>query len=59
VNFQLCDEARPIFFKAYKLPFKLRPLVEQEIQRLCIDGILEPVKTSEWASPIGCAQGKN
>jgi hypothetical protein len=52
VDIQLIDDAKPIFFKAYTLPFKLRDVVGAKIDRLCDYGILKPVRRSEWASPI-------
>ncbi|KAM7309441.1 uncharacterized protein ISCGN_013072 [Ixodes scapularis] len=45
-------EARPRFFKPRPLPFALKDGVTQELQRLQREGILVPVKTSEWAAPI-------
>jgi len=48
----LKDNVKPIFHKAYTVPFKLREKVNIEIDRLVNEGILEPVKFSEWASPI-------
>ncbi|CAI6366913.1 unnamed protein product [Macrosiphum euphorbiae] len=48
----LKDNVKPIFHKAYTVPFKLREKVNVEIDRLVNEGILEPVKFSEWASPI-------
>jgi hypothetical protein len=38
--------------KARTVPFKLLPLVEQELQTLVKDGILEKVNSSRWATPI-------
>ncbi|XP_070162295.1 uncharacterized protein [Polyergus mexicanus] len=42
----------PIFLKARKVPFKLMPLVEKEIERLVNTGILEKINTSPWATPV-------
>ncbi|XP_037574330.1 uncharacterized protein K02A2.6-like [Dermacentor silvarum] len=46
------EEARPYFFKLRPLPFALKDGVTQELQRLQREGILVPVKTSDWAAPI-------
>jgi Zinc knuckle len=51
-DIQLIDNAKPIFCKAYTLPFKLRDAVGTEIDNLCANGILKPIKRSVWASPI-------
>lgn len=42
----------PVFMKARRVPFKLLPLVDKEINRLVDAGILEKVDSSEWATPI-------
>ncbi|XP_060868649.1 uncharacterized protein K02A2.6-like [Metopolophium dirhodum] len=55
----LKDNVKPIFHKAYTVPFKLREKVNIEIDRLVNEGILEPVKFSEWASPIVIVPKKN
>lgn len=34
------------------MPFALRDRVAEELQRMQRDGIIEPVKTSEWAASI-------
>jgi hypothetical protein len=52
VAIQLIENARPIFFKPYTVPFSLSEKVEDELQRLCKEGILRPVAHSDWASPI-------
>ena len=48
----LRDDARPIFFKAYDVPFKLREKVGTELDRLEKENIIKPIKFSEWASPM-------
>lgn len=48
----LIDEAKPIFFKPYTVPYGLREAVENEIKRLCSLGIIYPVRHSAWASPV-------
>ena len=44
--------AQPKFCKARPVPYAVRSLVEQELERLVKLGILEPVQFSEWAAPI-------
>lgn len=51
-NIVLKLEAKPIFHKAYSVPYKLRDDVEKELSKMCDEGILKPVKHSQWASPI-------
>lgn len=46
------DNTRPVFLRARKVPFKLIPLVEKEIEKLADTGILEKVNTSTWATPV-------
>lgn len=48
----LKDNVNPIFHAAYGVPFKLRDRVEKELNRLCQEKILIPIKYSRWASPI-------
>lgn len=55
----LKDNVKPIFHKAYTVPFKLRDKVNIEIDRLANEGILEQVKFSEWASPLVIVPKKN
>ena len=44
--------AQPKFCQARQVPFAIREKVEQEIDRQVEEGILEPVKFSEWATPV-------
>lgn len=46
------EEAVPKFFKARTVPYAYKEKLDEEIDRLLTEGILEPVKTSEWATPI-------
>ena len=45
-------QARPCFCKARPVPFALKHKVEAELDRLLKEGIVESVKSAEWAAPI-------
>ena len=40
---QVDPDARPCFCKACSVPYAMQTLVEQELDRLCAEGIIEPV----------------
>ena len=42
----------PKFYKARSVPFVLKDKIENELDRLLQQGVISPVKTSEWATPI-------
>ncbi|XP_026314449.1 LOW QUALITY PROTEIN: uncharacterized protein K02A2.6-like [Hyposmocoma kahamanoa] len=52
IKLSLKEGARPVFFKARPVAFALREKIEQELDRLCNIGVIEPVECSEFASPI-------
>ena len=45
-------EATPIFHKARSVPYSLKSKIEDELDRLLREGIIEPVRFSNWAAPI-------
>ena len=45
-------DAHPRFFKARAVPFALKEKVEQQLRKEMEQGVLYPVKSSDWASPI-------
>ena len=48
----LRENTTPRYFRPRVVPFALREAVERELDRLVKQEILEPVRTSEWATPI-------
>ncbi|XP_037501564.1 uncharacterized protein K02A2.6-like [Rhipicephalus sanguineus] len=46
------DAAVPRFCKARPVPFALRDKVSAEIDRQVREGVLSPVRVSEWATPV-------
>ena len=44
--------AKPKYCKARSIPYSVKSKVEEELNHLVAEGTLEPVQTSEWASPI-------
>lgn len=52
VKLNLKSESTPIYIKARPVPFALRPKLEDELNRLQSLGIIEPVRHSEYASPV-------
>ena len=49
---QLVVSSDPVFCKARSVPLGLRAAVEDNIKKLVADGVLTPVRTSSWATPI-------
>ncbi len=45
-------EAKPRFCKACPVPYAMRQMVEDELDRLVREGITEPVQYAQWAAPI-------
>ncbi|XP_043916150.1 LOW QUALITY PROTEIN: uncharacterized protein K02A2.6-like [Protopterus annectens] len=46
------ENATPRFYKSRPVPYAMKKKVETELERLTKQGIIEPVKFSEWAAPI-------
>ena len=46
------ESVQPRYCKSRPVPFALRAEVENELARLQRDGVIRPVKLSEWAAPI-------
>lgn len=52
VSFKVNKEARPVFFNARPVPFAIKEKIERELETMVADGIISPVTSSEYASPI-------
>ena len=48
VKIYIEQNAEPQFFKAGRVPFAYKTLVEKELDRVIQDGILTPVPFSNW-----------
>lgn len=51
-HLELQEGAKPRYVRARPLPFAQQDVVKGEIDRLVRENIVEPVRFSEWASPI-------
>ena len=52
VKIDITVPAQPRFYKHRNIAYALRERVESELERLDKQGVIEPVKYSEWAAPI-------
>ena len=52
VKINVDKTVKPRFYKPRPVPYALRDKVEQELERLQRDGVIEPVRFSEWAAPV-------
>ncbi|XP_031347132.1 uncharacterized protein K02A2.6-like isoform X2 [Photinus pyralis] len=51
-NIVLKENVTPVFHKPYTVPYSIKEEVEKELEEMVVNGILEKVEYSEWASPI-------
>jgi len=51
-DIRLKERTKPIFKKSRPVAYALQPLLEAELERLQSEGILKPVQTSQWATPL-------
>lgn len=49
---RLQPNAKPVFKKSHPVAYALQPSLDKELQCLQDMGILEPVESSEWATPL-------
>ena len=52
VSIAVDPDASPQFHKARPLPYAMKKMVEDELDRLVKEGTLKPVDYAEWAAPI-------
>ena len=52
VSIAVDPDATPQFCKARPLPYAMKKLVEDKLERLVEEGTLKPVDYAEWAAPI-------
>ncbi|XP_060126817.1 uncharacterized protein K02A2.6-like [Zootoca vivipara] len=52
IALQLDPAVRPIRHKARRVPFALKPRIDEELDRLVEQGVLEPVPNAPWETPI-------
>ncbi|XP_055599174.1 uncharacterized protein K02A2.6-like [Uranotaenia lowii] len=50
---------KPIFKKAYDVPYGLREKVLEHLEKLEKENVITPIETSEWASPVIAVVKKN
>ncbi|KAI5731396.1 hypothetical protein M8J77_009366 [Diaphorina citri] len=54
VSLQLRKDVKPVFTKERSVPYALLDKVEKELDSLEAEGIISPVATSDWGSPLVC-----
>ncbi|XP_061909872.1 uncharacterized protein K02A2.6-like [Entelurus aequoreus] len=59
VKLHVKPDTKPVFLRARPVPYAIRSKVETDLDALVKNGVLEPVTTSEWATPIVPVQKKN
>ena len=52
VNLQLREGVKPIFTRERDVPFALRERVERELSTLEKQGVMTPIVSSDWGSPL-------
>ncbi|KAL0879388.1 hypothetical protein ABMA27_003149 [Loxostege sticticalis] len=51
-HLNLRPNTQPIFIKPRRVPYALKSKVDEEIERLCTQGVITKIDHSEWGTPI-------
>ena len=51
VLFEMIDGAKPFYARPYRIPQSLHETLKKKINRLVDEGVLKPIKASEWTCP--------
>ncbi|XP_063365892.1 uncharacterized protein K02A2.6-like [Cydia amplana] len=51
-RFTLNENSTPIFVKPRRIPYALKDKVDDEIDRLCKQGVITKIDNSEWGTPV-------
>ncbi|KAB0801764.1 hypothetical protein PPYR_03950 [Photinus pyralis] len=52
IKFVFQENVSPVVLRARRVPFALKPKIEEELDKLVRQGVLEPVEHPVWATPI-------
>ena len=52
VQLDMPVDAKPVYIRARQIPVRLKTNLKSELDRLVLNGIITPVYSSEWATPI-------
>nr|XP_034982155.1 uncharacterized protein K02A2.6-like [Zootoca vivipara] len=52
IDFALDPSIAPIRLKPRRVPFALKPKIDAELDKLVAQGVLEPVESARWETPI-------
>ena len=52
VKIPVPSDTKPIFYNAKPVPYAIKEKVENELERLVMEGIFEPLEFSECAAPV-------
>lgn len=52
IKMEIKKDTKPIFVKPRRVPISMQNKVDREINRLISIGVIRPIKTSDWGTPI-------
>ncbi|XP_060543046.1 uncharacterized protein K02A2.6-like [Pantherophis guttatus] len=52
ISFNLDPQVAPIRIKPRRVPFALRPKIDEQLDKLVAQGVLEPIDHARWETPI-------
>ncbi|XP_026532364.1 uncharacterized protein K02A2.6-like, partial [Notechis scutatus] len=52
ISFSLSSDVAPIRLKPRRVPFALKPKIDEQLDKLIAQGVLEPIDHARWETPI-------